>query len=152
MNVTDTIRAKRAEVAPYAEAYAKHVRLLRDAQKALDDAEIELGENDVTVEVTIDSGVYDTAMLRSQRDGVALAALGRGLLFQAALAAEPDPEFDPTVNRPQLRRHVKTPWRWRFTAPREAHEAARYLIEASRHTISAVIEDGLRRYALTGKI
>lgn len=105
------------------------------------------------VDLMILNQVYDAAQIRARRQGRAMAAIARAILFKAAADARPDPNFDPEA-RPPLREYRRPDERrrLRFSLPITDFTTAKDVLTRAGTTISQVVEEGLRSYARTGKI
>lgn len=157
MTTTAQTDRLRAQVAGYATGYTNQARLLLRAAEAMDKAGVSDDAEMMYVETMLDKEIFEAARLRALAANVNLSIISCAELFRAAMAATPDPDFDPTTKRPPLREYSAkgaepTRYRWRFSAPRQPYEAAKELIVASRQTVSTVVEAGLKDFALTGKI
>lgn len=97
----------------------------------------------------LDRHVHRQASKRAREEGIDLATIARALLFRAALAAEPDPDFDPAARRPPFRPAAERQ-RLKFWIPREPYELACAAILASRQSVAAALEKELSTYAERG--
>lgn len=102
------------------------------------------------VEVRILTEVHDAARLRADQQGQALAAVARAVLFQ--VAGETPEDAPLPEGRPPLREYGQPRERMRFDAPKETYKQAQEQIRRSGRSVSQAVEDGLRRYAETGRL
>lgn len=102
------------------------------------------------VEVRIFRDVYEAARLRAIAQGQALAAVARTVLFQVA-GETPDDAPSPD-GRPPLREYGQPRERLRFDAPTDSYLLAKDKIMRSGRSVSQAVEDGLARYAETGRL
>jgi hypothetical protein len=106
------------------------------------------------VDLKIDSDVFEAATARAETQGQTLSAVTRALIFLSAEAAVPDPAYRSEFTRPPLRdyRSEGDRARLRFKLPKVDYDLAQRAIRQSGQSISSVVEQGLRAYALSGKI
>lgn len=102
------------------------------------------------VEVRIFRDVYEAAKARAISQGQALAAVARTVLFQ--VAGETPEDAPVPEGRPPLRAYGQPRERLRFDAPTEPYLLAKTRIARSGRSVSQAVEDGLRRYAETGRL
>lgn len=104
-------------------------------------------EGSVTVELWIESTVYEAAMTRATHQGEALASVARAALFAAAATAKPvqDPKIKP-------RPYGEARERIRFRVPRDRKDAAWRAIEASGVGVPQAVEGLLKVYVDMGTI
>jgi hypothetical protein len=102
------------------------------------------------VEVRIDQTVYEAAKQRALSQGQALAAVAKAAMYQVAGET---PEDAPLPDgRPPLREYGQPRERLRFDAPKHTYQDAQDKIRRSGRSVSQAVEDGLRRYAETGRL
>jgi division protein CdvB (Snf7/Vps24/ESCRT-III family) len=106
------------------------------------------------VDLQIDTHVYEAALARAESKDQAVAAVTRAIIFTAAALVKPDPAYRSELSRPPLReyRSREDRSRLRFKLPKIDYAVAQKAIRQSGQSISAVVEQGLRAYALTGEI
>lgn len=106
------------------------------------------------VDLQIDSHVLEAAQLRAETLGQSVSGVTRAIIFTAAATVKPDPAYRSELTRPPLReyRTREDRSRLRFKLPKVDYAAAQKAIRQSGKSISAVVEQGLRAYALTGEI
>lgn len=102
------------------------------------------------VEVRIFRDVYEAARLRAITQGQALAAVARTVLFQ--VAGEVPEDAPEPEGRPPLREYGQPRERLRFDAPTQSYLQAKEKIAKSGRSVSQAVEDGLARYAETGRL
>jgi hypothetical protein len=102
------------------------------------------------VEVRIFKDVYEAAKARAIVQGQALAAVARTVLFQ--VAGETPEDAPPPEGRPPLREYGQPRERLRFDAPAGPYLLAKERITRSGRSVSQAVEDGLARYAETGRL
>lgn len=102
------------------------------------------------VEVRIFRDVYEAARLRATAQGQALAAVAKAVLFQ--VAGETPDDAPPPEGRPPLREYGQPRERLRFDAPTESYLTAKEKILKSGRSVSQAVEDGLAKYAETGRL
>lgn len=102
------------------------------------------------VEVRIKRTVYEAAQQRAKLQGQALAAVARNVLFQ--VAGETPEDAPAPEGRPPLREYGQPRERLRFSAPASSYSGAKERIAGSGRSVSQAIEDGLARYAETGRL
>lgn len=102
------------------------------------------------VEVRIFKNVYEAAKARAISQGQALAAVARTVLFQ--VAGETPEDAPEPEGRPPLREYGQPRERLRFDAPTEPYLLAKAKITRSGRSVSQAVEDGLARYAETGRL
>lgn len=102
------------------------------------------------VEVRIATEVFEAARNRATAQGQALAAVAKAVLFQ--VAGETPKDAPAPEGRPPLREYGQSRERVRFDAPTESYLAAKSAILRSGRSVSQAVEDGLTRYAETGRL
>jgi hypothetical protein len=106
------------------------------------------------VDLQIDTHVFEAATARAETQDQSLSAVTRAIIFTVAAEAKPDPAYRSELTRPPLREYKSREdrSRLRFKLPKIDYAAAQRAIRQSGQSISAVVEQGLRAYALTGEI
>jgi hypothetical protein len=102
------------------------------------------------VEVRIFKDVYEAARQRAISQGQALAAVAKAVMFQ--VAGETPDDAPVPESRPPLREYGQPRERLRFDAPIESYLLAKDKITRSGRSVSQAVEDGLARYAETGRL
>ena len=102
------------------------------------------------VELDIDADVYSVALARAHRQGQALAAVARSILYAEA-AKTPD-DAPETTGRPPLREYGGRRKPLKFKVPRVSYQAAKDQIARSGRSVAAAVQDGLREFARTGNL
>lgn len=105
-------------------------------------------------EFMIDATVHKAAELRAKLQTRELPQVAKAILQRASEQATPllDADGKPMepahpAERPDGTERVRI----RFRTPRDEHEVVKQRIRTSGQSMTAVLEDGLRRYAETGE-
>ena len=105
-------------------------------------------------EFMIDAAVVKAAELRAKLQTRELPQVAKAILQRASEQATPlvDADGNPMEPaHPAERADGTLRKRIRFRTPREEHEVVKQRIRTSGQSMTAVLEDGLRRYAETGE-
>lgn len=123
-----------------------------DPQSTLDPSpeEVDVSRSPQPVEVAILAEVYDAAKDRAHAQGQTLAAVARTVLFQEAAKAPEDAV--PPAGRPPLREYGQERRKLKFSAPNDAYREAQRKILSGGRSVAAAIEDGLKAFALSGRL